>query len=195
MWNVNWNCRLNCWNCCIRINRNIVECKSSLHLSEGFHQFWINRNIVECKSDSKTIMHSRTNFELIETLWNVNYSSANSFAVVVLELIETLWNVNHVLSTQVLFPVLRINRNIVECKFEVRKGKIVQARRINRNIVECKLRTQRQLKRRMQRINRNIVECKYSNRSGWIVLRYELIETLWNVNKLVKKLKKYGKEN
>ena len=40
-------------------------------------------------------MHSRTNFELIETLWNVNYSSANSFAVVVLELIETLWNVNH----------------------------------------------------------------------------------------------------
>ena len=34
------------------------------------------------------------------------------------------------------------------------------------------------------RINRNIVECKYSCRDALRRLETELIETLWNVNKI-----------
>ena len=32
--------------------------------------------------------------ELIDTLWNVNTTSPNSFTILHLELIDTLWNVN-----------------------------------------------------------------------------------------------------
>ena len=55
--------------------------------------------------------------ELIETLWNVNYSAANCLAVAPAELIETLWNVNDIIGVQKMVTRPGINRNIVECKF------------------------------------------------------------------------------
>ena len=56
----------------LRINRNIVECKS-LPFACGFSFVWsINRNIVECKS--RWLSHGLSRGAvLIETLWNVNF--------------------------------------------------------------------------------------------------------------------------
>ena len=55
-----------------RINRNIVECKYNMG-SDCFTGMdgGINRNIVECKYGS-TFSKRQQNYELIETLWNVN---------------------------------------------------------------------------------------------------------------------------
>ena len=53
----------------------------------------INRNIVECKYNLSST-HCNPAWELIETLWNVNYFYAKYPLLLPLELIETLWNVN-----------------------------------------------------------------------------------------------------
>ena len=76
-----------------RINRNIVECKSTC-VNYGLQVLYrINRNIVECKSKYCSDSFCKQ-IELIETLWNVNDDT----------------NVNDVVK-------IRINRNIVECKY------------------------------------------------------------------------------
>ena len=94
LWNVNELSPFKKLNADNGINRNIVECKyfiaSFLHSS----QKCINRNIVECKQILISSSLAPT-VVLIETLWNVNYSSSCS---------QTL-------------RTYRINRNIVECKF------------------------------------------------------------------------------
>ena len=56
----------------------------------------INRNIVECKSGIEIRSATMKN-ELIETLWNVNSSGRQNFIDKIKELIETLWNVNGIL--------------------------------------------------------------------------------------------------
>ena len=56
--------------------------------------------------------------ELIETLWNVNYSVALRQTSKICELIETLWNVNKAALIESPAQKYGINRNIVECKSE-----------------------------------------------------------------------------
>ena len=57
--------------------------------------------------------------ELIETLWNVNWTYQDDKGQWHIELIETLWNVNQEGEKyiKVFARGARINRNIVECKY------------------------------------------------------------------------------
>ena len=102
-----------------------------------------------------------TDFELIETLWNVNDHSTGCVRGMELELIETLWNVNTDDGSESVIKYIRINRNIVECKFSsistlkyccifelietlwnVNEDYFTaeeSAVRINRNILKCRL--------------------------------------------------------
>ena len=57
--------------------------------------------------------------------------------------------------------------------------------RINRNIVECKSLYQQGYNQHHLRINRNIVECKFNRIVPSTIVSPELIETLWNVNKIL----------
>ena len=41
------------------------------------------------------ILFGDANWELIDTLWNVNEAASTLFALIMSELIETLWNVNN----------------------------------------------------------------------------------------------------
>ena len=54
--------------------------------------------------------------ELIDTLWNVNYSVCEVMSNLTFELIDTLWNVNPDTLKPVCSAILRINRYIMECK-------------------------------------------------------------------------------
>ena len=97
-----------------RINRNIVECKSSCFGHPPPIYLCINRNIVECKyvsGKSCLILLSRINRNIVECKFS------NGFLPLVsrLVLIETLWNVNVETFHSVIFTI-SINRNIVECK-------------------------------------------------------------------------------
>ena len=76
-----------------RINRNIVECKSKPSFVPFTGQVRINRNIVECKFKMMNFAHI-TYPVLIETLWNVNNDFNVSISFCIHVLIETLWNVN-----------------------------------------------------------------------------------------------------
>ena len=76
----------------------------------------INRNIVECKSCLTPVRLEQIP-ELIETLWNVNIVMSGRSSTEVSELIETLWNVNDIIGVQKMVTRPGINRNIVECKF------------------------------------------------------------------------------
>ena len=58
---------------------------------------------------------TKAEFELIETLWNVNLDDVNEVISKEEELIETLWNVNYV-GLVAAVCMIGINRNIVECK-------------------------------------------------------------------------------
>ena len=44
--------------------------------------------------------------ELIDTLWNVNFSYSQSLSFVLLELIDTLWNVNSYKTCSVPFSFM-----------------------------------------------------------------------------------------
>ena len=55
-------------------------------------------------------------YELIDTLWNVNCFSAFLFCFGAAELIDTLWNVNGKQVTKGRMLDFRINRYIMECK-------------------------------------------------------------------------------
>ena len=80
------------------------------------NKYRINRNIVECKSTGYVRRETKRAIVLIETLWNVNISTNAGLKVLSCVLIETLWNVNDIFPVMLLqFP--RINRNIVECKY------------------------------------------------------------------------------
>ena len=70
---------------------------------------------MECKGTSRS--HHRTGTAvLIETLWNVKYSSCSNISS----------------------KLPRINRNIVECKEVEKTEDVLASISINRNIVECK---------------------------------------------------------
>ena len=56
--------------------------------------FRINRNIVECKSSTFPVFLKSGCPVLIETLWNVNISGTAAVCAYGIVLIETLWNVN-----------------------------------------------------------------------------------------------------
>ena len=84
----------------LRINRNIVECKSINHYFfifapiELIETLWnVNKAILE---ELKALAD-----ELIETLWNVNKSFISVIIYFLFELIETLWNVNRERFTKV----------------------------------------------------------------------------------------------
>ena len=49
LWNVNRDFGIVLLRSVHRINRNIVECKSMISVSNAFREKRINRNIVECK--------------------------------------------------------------------------------------------------------------------------------------------------
>ena len=53
--------------------------------------------------------------ELIDTLWNVNYTYINNVDGNEIELIDTLWNVNRLWSNAEA-GIPGINRYIMECK-------------------------------------------------------------------------------
>ena len=55
--------------------------------------------------------------ELIDTLWNVNFTGFIFLMSLKRELIDTLWNVNLILRQRVLQQQQRINRYIMECKY------------------------------------------------------------------------------
>ena len=57
----------------------------------------------------------------------------------------------------------------------------------NRNIVECKLFSPLNYTGKNRRFNRNIVECKYRCKCRTSSPAFVLIETLWNVNFVLKK--------
>ena len=59
----------------------------------------INRYIMECKLEENG-MSLINEFELIDTLWNVNILNNDICHVYLLELIDTLWNVNPPLHLQ-----------------------------------------------------------------------------------------------
>ena len=54
--------------------------------------------------------------ELIDTLWNVNFSRRLAPALIHQELIDTLWNVNLAMKSLCWATDFRINRYIMECK-------------------------------------------------------------------------------
>ena len=59
--------------CSLRIscNRDIVECKSGIMVTDYKDFLRCNRDIVECKSET-SIPNIRFTLVVIETLWNVN---------------------------------------------------------------------------------------------------------------------------
>ena len=64
---------------CIRINRNIVECKDDIcYCLKLIDINRINRNIVECK-DAQKCADEIMEIVLIETLWNVKITQSFSF--------------------------------------------------------------------------------------------------------------------
>ena len=78
-----------------RINRNIVECKLLYYSRKASkHGTSINRNIVECKYIHEKFCDACEESVLIETLWNVNIVHINMRRLCDIVLIETLWNVN-----------------------------------------------------------------------------------------------------
>ena len=114
LWNVNKKDTVAKLAAALRINRNIVECKSYKQGLKDAEGNGINRNIVECKfflTSQSRFLRSRINRNIVECKYiNAKRDIANDY-----ELIETLWNVNF----------SRIQENNLRC-------------RINRNIVECK---------------------------------------------------------
>ena len=96
----------------------------------------INRNIVECKGISEGGI-SMEKTVLIETSWNVKFSTESFLDCVVSVLIETSWNVKACSPSNNL-TAISINRNIVECKERSWICCMKRDRGINRNIVECK---------------------------------------------------------
>ena len=74
---------------------------------------------------------------LIETSWNVKFSTESFLDCVVSVLIETSWNVKACSPSNNL-TAISINRNIVECKERSWICCMKRDRGINRNIVECK---------------------------------------------------------
>ena len=97
-----------------RINRYIMECKSSFPLAftrpsaELIDTLWnVNRELEQILGKWKP--------ELIDTLWNVNYRGINLQAIHGRELIDTLWNVNSAVALT-FSPDSGINRYIMECK-------------------------------------------------------------------------------
>ena len=121
-----------------------------------------NRNIVECKVLLFTTVVaglSGFNRNIVECkVWNCKHQG---FPVRVL--IETLWNVKSMRSWLYASGVYCFNRNIVECKEAVRWLLCVLRMCFNRNIVECKDTHSRHIRKF------NLV----------------LIETLWNVKRLL----------
>ena len=75
----------------------------------------INRNIVECKCIFLQGVFL-LQYELIETLWNVNEEYETPHPKGITELIETLWNVNEEKDKLSNNERVRINRNILECR-------------------------------------------------------------------------------
>ena len=96
----------------------------------------INRNIVECKVICVEELLSAAAV-LIETSWNVKFSTESFLDCVVSVLIETSWNVKACSPSNNL-TAISINRNIVECKERSWICCMKRDRGINRNIVECK---------------------------------------------------------
>ena len=76
--------------------------------------------------------------ELIDTLWNVNHITPNSFCVYLRELIDTLWNVNSNPSMQASSKA----NELIDTLWNVNKNATTTAEylqgRINRYIMECK---------------------------------------------------------
>ena len=96
----------------------------------------INRNIVECKETGALVVYGPGGV-LIETSWNVKFSTESFLDCVVSVLIETSWNVKACSPSNNL-TAISINRNIVECKERSWICCMKRDRGINRNIVECK---------------------------------------------------------
>ena len=104
---------------------------------------------------------------LIDTWWNVNIYLDHLYTFQNTVLIDTWWNVNSVLN----FPCVKIrfgfNRYMVECKLPCMSFFISSQSCFNRYMVECKS------------------VCQSSNAKRCIVL----IDTWWNVNTLVGKIR------
>ena len=62
------------------------------------------------------ILFGDANWELIDTLWNVNRLMTLILDEIAAELIDTLWNVNGKQVTKGRMLDFRINRYIMECK-------------------------------------------------------------------------------
>ena len=98
----------------LRINRNILECKSVVSNSEDaemqvlIETYWnVNENTVGAHATGCNV--------LIETYWNVNFFAGWNLLRHFEVLIETYWNVNVILILILPFSP-SINRNILECK-------------------------------------------------------------------------------
>ena len=114
-----------------------MECKAPLILGSVPELLpRINRNIVECKVKEKVDYRALIRV-LIETSWNVKFSTESFLDCVVSVLIETSWNVKACSPSNNL-TAISINRNIVECKERSWICCMKRDRGINRNIVECK---------------------------------------------------------
>ena len=57
---------------------------------------------MECKCELGRINKMFEKGELIDTLWNVNFSSLPIFIQTAVELIDTLWNVNFIFRSNLL---------------------------------------------------------------------------------------------
>ena len=93
LWNVNDASIVPTIRCPLRINRYIMECKCYSPHSYLHFTIRINRYIMECKSVPPAGMAILAP-ELIDTLWNVNFTSSLTGFMRLFELIDTLWNVN-----------------------------------------------------------------------------------------------------
>ena len=92
---------------------------------------------MECK-ELFEVQHLIQLIVLIETSWNVKFSTESFLDCVVSVLIETSWNVKACSPSNNL-TAISINRNIVECKERSWICCMKRDRGINRNIVECKV--------------------------------------------------------
>ena len=70
-----------------------MECKLKKAKEEAKRKAGINRYIMECKLEYAALT-SEPIPKLIDTLWNVNFSSKMPSPTSPNELIDTLWNVN-----------------------------------------------------------------------------------------------------
>ena len=113
-----------------------MECKVLNYRKTDLICSSINRNIVECKA-IKFCRKKNSRTVLIETSWNVKFSTESFLDCVVSVLIETSWNVKACSPSNNL-TAISINRNIVECKERSWICCMKRDRGINRNIVECK---------------------------------------------------------